>query len=34
MEEIKGYYSLPNRSTAEITGNFAFAYPGDEPVTV
>ena len=33
-EEIKGYYALTKLCTAEITGNFAFAYPDDKPVTV
>lgn len=34
MEEIRDYYALPKLSTVEITGNFAFVYPNDKPVTV
>lgn len=34
MEEIKGYFKLPKKSTTEIQGYFSMAYPGGDPQTV
>ena len=34
MEEIKALYKMPKRSSADIIGNFALAYPTDDLINV
>ncbi len=34
MEEIKAMYKMPKRSSSEIIGNFALAYPTDDLIKV
>ncbi len=34
LEEIKGFYKMPKKSSTELSGMFSVAYPTGDPVTV
>ncbi|MBO5633986.1 MAG: hypothetical protein J5907_01040 [Bacteroidales bacterium] len=34
LEEIKGFFKMPKKSSTELSGHFSVAYPTGDPVTV